>query len=200
MKITAEAKTQVRQRIIDAAVHLFANDGYRHATTRDIARAAGIATGTIFNYFAAKESLAMVIIAEALEDAERCFLKRRRGDEELAEDLFAHILEGLRKLKPYRRYAGEVIEKAMSPFTKSELSDEGGRVRATHLETVSRILSWHGISPSVSLFVSHLYWTLYLGVLAFWVNDKSKKQEDTLVVLDQSMRLFAASLSENAGR
>lgn len=198
MRITAEAKTQVRQRIVDAALHLFARDGYRNTTTRDIAEAAGVAVGTIFNYFPAKESLAMVIIAEALEDAERQFLKHRRGDEELSEDLFAHILQGLRKLKPHRRYAGEVIEKAMSPFTTSELSDEGRRVRAAHLKTVSQILSWHGISPSVSLFVSHLYWTLYLGVLAFWVNDSSKKQEDTLVVLDQSMRLFAAFLSEDA--
>ena len=198
MRITAEAKTQVRQRIIDAALHLFAHGGYRNTTTRDIAEAAGLAVGTIFNYFPAKESLAMVVIAEALEDAERQFLKRRRGNEELSEDLFAHILQGLHKIKPHRRYAGEVMEKAMSPFTTSELSDEGKRVRAAHLKTVSQILSWHGISPSVSVFASHLYWTLYLGVLAFWVNDSSKKQEDTLVVLDQSMRLFAAFLSEEA--
>ncbi len=198
MRITAEAKAQIRERIIGAALHLFARQGYRDTTTRDIAEAAGVAAGTIFNYFPAKESLAMYVIAEALEDAERQFLKRRRGDEELAEDLFAHVLQGLRKLKPHRRYAGEVMEKAMSPFTASELSDEGRRVREAHLKTVSQILSWHGVSPSVSVFASHLYWTLYLGVLAFWVNDPSKKREDTLVVLDQSMRLFAAFLSEGA--
>ena len=198
MRITPQVKTQVRERIIHCAHRLFVSNGYSSTTTRDIAEAAGLASGTIFNYFPTKESLAMAIIEEAIEDAEKSFLKRRRGDEELAEDLFAFILQGLSKLKPHRRYAGEVLEKAMSPFIKSDLSDEGKRVRASHLKTVSQILSWHEVSPSVTRFVLHLYWTLYLGVLAFWVNDKSKKQEDTLVVLDQLMRLFVAALSEDA--
>ncbi len=44
----------------------------------------------------------------------------------------------------------------------------------------------------------HLYWTLYLGVLSFWAADESPNQEDTLVVLDQSMRLFVGSLSSES--
>ena len=44
----------------------------------------------------------------------------------------------------------------------------------------------------------HLYWTLYLGVLAFWAQDESPNQEDTLVLLDQSTRLYVASLSSNS--
>ena len=195
MRITAEAKVQVRERIIDSALDLFASHGYSRTTTRDIAAAAGVAVGTIFNYFPAKESLAMVVIGQALEDAERTFLKRRRGDEELTEDLFAYILQGLHKLRPHRRYAGEVIGKATSPFTNSELSDDGRRIKSAHLKMVSKILSWHGVGAT---FPSHLYWTLYVGVLAFWVNDRSKKQEDTLVVLDQSIRLFTVALLEAA--
>ena len=38
----------------------------------------------------------------------------------------------------------------------------------------------------------HLYWTLYLGVLAFWSRDESPNQEETLVILDQSLRLFVS--------
>jgi Tetracyclin repressor-like, C-terminal domain len=39
-----------------------------------------------------------------------------------------------------------------------------------------------------------LYWTLYLGVLAYWAADASPNQEDTLALLDQSLKLFVASL------
>ena len=47
--------------------------------------------------------------------------------------------------------------------------------------------------------VLHLYWTLYLGVLAFWSRDESENQEDTLLVLDRSMHLFAQTVrSEGA--
>jgi hypothetical protein len=39
-----------------------------------------------------------------------------------------------------------------------------------------------------------LYWTLYLGVFAYWAADESANQEDTLALLDQSLKLFVASL------
>ena len=41
---------------------------------------------------------------------------------------------------------------------------------------------------------SQMYWTLYLGVLAHWINDKSPKQEDTLALLDQSIAMFVGWL------
>jgi hypothetical protein len=37
-----------------------------------------------------------------------------------------------------------------------------------------------------------LYWTLYLGVVAYWAADDSPHQEDTLALLDRSTKLFAA--------
>jgi hypothetical protein len=43
-----------------------------------------------------------------------------------------------------------------------------------------------------------LYWTLYLGVLAYWATDVSPQQEDTLALLDQSLKLFVAPLGEEA--
>jgi hypothetical protein len=42
-----------------------------------------------------------------------------------------------------------------------------------------------------------LYWTLYLGVLAYWAADESPGQEDSLTLLDQSLKLFVASLGAN---
>ena len=40
----------------------------------------------------------------------------------------------------------------------------------------------------------HLYWTLYLGVLTFWSSDNSPNQEDSLAVLDHSLKAFVATL------
>ena len=60
MRITAEAKTATRQRILQVATDLFVSQGWQNTTTRDIAVAAGIATGTLFNYFATKEGIAAV--------------------------------------------------------------------------------------------------------------------------------------------
>lgn len=46
-----------RQHILQAAVRVFAAKGYHQATIRDIAREAGIADGTIYNYFDNKTAL-----------------------------------------------------------------------------------------------------------------------------------------------
>jgi TetR/AcrR family fatty acid metabolism transcriptional regulator len=53
-----EALAGVRRRqILEAATRVFADKGYAAATVRDIARAARIAEGTIYNYFKSKEDV-----------------------------------------------------------------------------------------------------------------------------------------------
>jgi hypothetical protein len=71
------------------------------------------------------------------------------------------------------------------------------RVRIEHLEHVAALLGQHGFD-NVSTITLHLYWTLFLGVLAYWCRDESPNQEDTLALLDQTLRLFVASLSRQS--
>ena len=197
MRVTAKKKQETRQRIVACARKLFNDKGFEQTTTRDIADAAGIAAGTMFNYFPTKEALEMTIICEALDEASTEFEERLRGDESLDEALFAHVAVGLRHLVPHRKYVAEVLETALSPFAKDSVCEQAQHLRASHLETVQELIASHGMptAPIPAVMMMHLYWTLYLGVLAFWAGDESSNPEDTLVVLDQSMRLFAGSLS-----
>jgi AcrR family transcriptional regulator len=199
MRVTAQAKKETRTRILETARKLFLEKGFEQTTTRDIASLAGIAAGTLFNYFPSKEELGTTLLAEALDEARGDFLARRRGEEDLAELLFAHAMAGLRKLAPYRTAVAPIIEVGMSPFA-SNGSCEGNRIRSEHLETVAGLIAAHRQGMPPSFVTVHLYWTLYLGVLAFWSNDESPNQEDTLAVLDQSMRLFVSSLNEEGLR
>ena len=50
-------RARTRQALIDAAVTLFARDGYEQTTIADIAAAAEVGARTFFNYFASKEDL-----------------------------------------------------------------------------------------------------------------------------------------------
>ncbi len=199
MRVTAEKKRQTRQRIIEIAHNLLRDRGFEKTTTRDIVAGAEIAAGTLFNYFPTKEALAMTILAESLDRAEAEFEGRLRGDEGLAEALFAYAAVGLRCLAPHRRYVGEVLETAMSPFGSNAVGEVGERVRQDHLEVVRRLIVSRcpESSDGPSFIAMHLYWTLYLGVLSFWTRDASTSQEDTLVFLDRSTRLFAESLTSD---
>ncbi len=51
-----------RNQILDAAAKIFAEKGFHRATTKEIALAAGVSEGTIYNYFANKGDLVIGII------------------------------------------------------------------------------------------------------------------------------------------
>lgn len=57
-----------REQIVQAALGLFAEKGFARTTTRDIANAAGIAEGTIYNHFASKEELLLAFVKSAALD------------------------------------------------------------------------------------------------------------------------------------
>ena len=58
-----EVRSAVRsEHILDAAANLFAERGFHRTTTRDIAEAADVAEGTLYNYFASKDDLLMGIM------------------------------------------------------------------------------------------------------------------------------------------
>lgn len=202
MRVTEETKSRTRKRLMRCARRLFEKNGFEQATTRDITRAAGIALGTLFNYFPNKEALALAIIGEALEDAKSEFQASLRGSESFEELLFSHVAMGLRHLRPCRPYVVPVLESTLSPLSAAARCDEADQLRLEHLELVQRLLAEKRFDTRVEAsFVSlHLYWTLYLGVLAFWAQDESTHQEDTLALLDQSVRLFVAALSTDASK
>ena len=197
VRITAKAKAETRRRILEVGQSLFVEKGFEATTTRDIARGAGLAAGTVFNYFASKEALAMTVLDEALAAGQERFRRYLRGDECLAEELFALIAAELREMRPHRGFVGPVLETAFSPFGGSDLARAGDAARVRHLESVGEILRRHGRAADARAVVMHLYWTLYIGVLAFWSKDESRHQEDSLAVLDQSMQLFVNAMDED---
>ena len=189
MRITAEEKKLTHRRILDAAVDLFRKHGYESTTTRDIAGAAEIATGTLFNYFAGKEAIVACLAEEALAKARTAF-RGKPSDGELTEQLFAYVAAELRQLKPLRSFIMPMLETSLSPLAAAARCESTDSLRADHLATVTELARKHGIAE-LSPVALQVYWSLYIGVLAFWAADRSPKQEDTLALLDQSLTMFA---------
>ncbi len=60
-----------RDRIVAAALRLFANETYQAVTMDRVADAAGVAKGTLYLYFASKEALYLGILSDGLESISR---------------------------------------------------------------------------------------------------------------------------------
>ncbi|HEU5440116.1 MAG TPA: TetR/AcrR family transcriptional regulator [Ktedonobacterales bacterium] len=68
--LQAQLAAARRTQILDAATRVFASIGFNRATIRDVARDAGVADGTIYNYFANKTDLLFGML-DRLNDTER---------------------------------------------------------------------------------------------------------------------------------
>lgn len=197
MRVTADEKEATRRRIIESALDLFKNGGFEATTTRDIARQAGIASGTLFNYFDTKEAVLAHLAGEALAKARATFAKQAlKGSVE--EELFALVAAELRQLRPFRKFLPVLLQTHLSPLALPSRTESEEAFRVAHLELVSSIARKHDIAE-LSALALQIYWTLYTGVLVFWSADRSPKQEDTLALLDQSLHMFTAWLRLAAG-
>ena len=63
----ASGRGDKRERILDAAVRVFAQNGFYATRVSDVAKAAGVADGTIYLYFASKEALLVSLFEDRVE-------------------------------------------------------------------------------------------------------------------------------------
>jgi TetR/AcrR family transcriptional regulator, fatty acid metabolism regulator protein len=84
-----------RERILRAAIEVFAQSGYFNAKVTDVARAAGVADGTIYLYFDGKEDLLISIfrdhIRNYLQSLERDLAPVNRPEERLRIAIRHHL-------------------------------------------------------------------------------------------------------------
>src|SRR5437899_1010410 len=89
-----------RQQIVEVAVRLFSQKGFRGTTTKEIALAAGVNEAIIFRHFATKHDLYSAILDQkagsaATQALEEVVEKAMRvgDDQQVFESLAFHILE-----------------------------------------------------------------------------------------------------------
>src|SRR6476469_2941460 len=87
--------TSKRERILRAAVDVFAQNGYFNAKVSEIAKAAGVADGTIYLYFDGKEDLLITIFREHtrnyLASLERDLANVRRPEDRIRVAIRHHL-------------------------------------------------------------------------------------------------------------
>ncbi|MGE5597576.1 MAG: TetR/AcrR family transcriptional regulator, partial [Hyphomicrobiales bacterium] len=59
-----QGKAQTRNRILDAALELFASEGFDHTTIRMIGQRCGLRDGSLYYYFPSKEAILRCLMEE----------------------------------------------------------------------------------------------------------------------------------------
>ena len=167
---------RTRERILDTALRLFHERGWRDTTMRAIATEAGVSLGNAYYYFASKESLIQAIYAQSHDEhavASEPVLARERS--------FRARLAGLMKAKldtlaPYHRFAGVLFATASDPASPlNPWSAASEPVRARSRALFARALEGcdAGIPKRLRDELPELLWTYHMGIILFWVHDRS---------------------------
>ena len=70
------------QQIIDAAIRVFARTGYYNSRVSDVAREAGIASGTIYLYFATKDEILVTLFRQKMAEWVASVRKEIAGEQD----------------------------------------------------------------------------------------------------------------------
>src|SRR5881227_649697 len=127
--------TTKRERILRAAIDVFARNGYFNAKVSDIAKGAGVADGTIYLYFDGKEDLLVNIFREHtrnyLQSLERELAHVRRAEDRIRIAI-RHHLEALGRDRALAIVAQVELRhslKFMSLLSQQEVADYLGLLR-----------------------------------------------------------------------
>jgi AcrR family transcriptional regulator len=196
----ARHKAVMKDRIVASALALFQTKGFDETTTRAIAKKAGVAEGTVFNYFPTKEDIALHFFGLELDHAIATVQDNPRlAKAPLEEKLFALVQAQLEYLAPYERFIGAAVVHALRPTSRLGPFSTGSQLlHLRYVEFVERLMNdslpRRG-GTTLKLFGPRAFWLYYLGILLFWLHDTSADKQDTLAFLDRSLtigvRLFS---------
>ncbi len=199
-----ENKEKTRKAILRAALDLFAEKGFYRTTTRAIARKAGIAEGTLFNYFETKEDLALYFFEEELTKVIAWYESDRRIQRAtLAEKLFAVIHRFLDGLEPYEEFIGAVYLRALTPASKlNPLSLQSRDRNLRYLKFIAGILAEaekSGEIPRLGDLGAYGFGLFHGAIITYWLRDISPGKQQTLALLDRVLKLSSHFLKQGKG-
>src|SRR5213595_1093553 len=197
----AQNKAAIRKRIVSAALSLFQTKGFDATTTKAIARKAGIAEGTVFNYFRTKEDIALHFFEQEVDQAIASVRENPRlRKAPLEEKLFALVHSQLEFLAPYERFIGAAFIHALKPASPLGIfSHRAQELRHRYVgfvqELMEESLPRQKQNP-LALLAPDVFWIYYLGALLYWMHDSSPDKQNTLAFLDRSLAIGVSVLKQ----
>lgn len=194
-------KERTKEQILAAALELFRRQGLEGTTTKQISRKAGIAEGTLFNYFKTKEDLALFFFQKETHDLIGWFQAQTRLQKApLPEKLFAIIHRQLEYIAPYEDFIGAVFFRSLQPRSKlSPLSLDSQELRVKYLKFIREILLQaedKGEIPPVGELGAYGVGLFYIGMVLHWLHDPSRGKQKTLALLDRSLSIASRVLKK----
>lgn len=197
MKIRKSDLTQ--QKIVDAALELFREQGYDKTTMRAVAKRAGVSVGNAYYYFASKEELVQgyyALLLTSFSERVEPILQDQHAFRDRLEGVLAAWVENAR---PYHGFAGEFFRHAANPSSPlSPFSPESSQTRDATTDIYRRLVDGSHrlrVSEAVLHVLPEMLWMYQMGVVLYWVFDDSDGQTKTLQLIERTVPIVSRLVS-----
>jgi AcrR family transcriptional regulator len=184
---------QTRQLILDTAMRLFRERGYAQTTMRAIAKEAGVAVGNAYYYFDSKEHLIQEFYAGTQAEHRSRSAEVLRRETGFAPRLRGVLHAGIDTNAPYHSFAATFFKTAAEPTSPlSPFSAESSQSREASIALFREVLEGSSVKvdPELRRDLPELLWLAYLGVILYWVHDRSPDQAKTRTLIDGAVPLI----------
>jgi AcrR family transcriptional regulator len=184
---------ETRRRILAAALDLFQERGFAETTMREIARKADVANGAAYYYFPSKEAIVMAFYWQTHEEFDPSLSDVR----DLAGRIRTLIARKLAQFQPHREVFSALFRSAGDPASPlSPFSEETRELREGSILHFRSALEDSDVKVPADLarHLPRLLWLYQMGIILFWIYDRSARQTRTFVLLDRSSDLIAKAI------
>ena len=176
----ARSRAETRRRLLEAAIALFAESGLHGVTSAQIARRAGVATGTFYLHFADKEALFHEIAFAALAELRA---RQERASAGLALGSREYVRARTEEFLAFAEDKRELIRMVFGRAESAGLADE---VREAVVPEIQRWLERRrtegrlpaDLHPAAA---AQAHAAVLTRVIAWWVEDPSRATREELV-------------------
>lgn len=202
MKISQAQKTQNRVRILESAVSAFSEMGFKNVTMKEIAKLSKVSEPALYKYFPTKESLVFAYFEQELSlsiaavSTKESYLQLKFCEK--LQALFEDLLERLQKQRPFVAEAFRSIFVSDLPSTHTETAKQRKLLIDFVQAQMKQSQTSGELQPSpLDQFLCHFVWDYYVGILYYWLQDKSPASVNTTQIIDKTLLLLQELLTTN---
>ncbi len=183
-----------RQRILDAALRLFAAKGYDSASMREIAVEAGCSLGLTYRYFASKEDLVLELYRWLVAQLDELVAQLPASTIAERFDLVMRALFAV--MTPHRRTLIALSGAALDPHSRAGVfGAEGAEVRRRARVAYVELVAGASDAPRAAQMedLATILYGVQLSLVLFWLQDLSggaDKTEELLTFIVGTFRRF----------
>lgn len=184
---------RTRQRILVAALELFQERGFEATTMRDIAARAEVAVGAAYYYFRTKEELVLAFYVQMTAEAAEPNRRICAEVKDIQKRIEALLQFKFDQFLPHRKFLRILFSRAADPDSAlSPFSEATAPIRERAIQVFRDALAGGLIKAPKDLlpYLPWLFWIYQMGLLLFWIHDRSENQRRTRFLLERSRSLI----------